>query len=146
MQKACGLCFYFGSRGHFWATCALRPETQRSSLVSNNITPTIESRHISLPETLSWCPKSHFVPILVDETIAKMLNIPHVPLTGPLTVKTLDGLPLGRGTITRSTSPSRCPQACCMQKHSCLCSPSTPKIQSSMPNSIISWRKGELMA
>lgn len=46
------------------ASCALRPENQSSNHVSNNITPMFES---------------HFVPSLVDETIAEMLNIPLVP-------------------------------------------------------------------
>lgn len=153
VQKACGLYLYFGNRGHFWATCALRPENQSSSHVSNNITPTIESRHISLPVKLSLCPKFHFVPTLVDETIAKMLNIPHVPPTGPLTVKTLNGSPLGGGTITRSTIPLQMSTGTLHAETLLFMIPKSPQnpiilVSSwlSMHNPITSWRKDELMA
>lgn len=70
---------------------SMSPQTWESyDQVSHNITPIIESKHISQSVKLSWCSKLHFISSLVDsgvagkfidQTTAEMLSFPLVPLT-----------------------------------------------------------------
>lgn len=63
---------------------------------------------------VTLCSESHYFPAIIDsgaadnfmdETMAQLLNIPLVPLTGTLTVKALDGTLLGWRKISKHTNP-----------------------------------------
>lgn len=124
---------------HFWATCTLRPGNQSFNNMRNNITSIFETHLIN---------SKNFVSFYLSTLIAEMFTICLVPIKGPVTVKTLNVLPLEKGNLTKKTFTFRCPEEWCMHKH--FSSHQIPaKIHYSWSHIRyrfrIPWRKGECM-
>lgn len=95
-EKACrrwlGLCMYCRNKGHCQAPCMLGPENK------GPVQPMIECRCITLAVRLSWCSEFCYFPALIDsravgnfmdEDMSKLLNVPLIPLTDPVTARLL---------------------------------------------------------
>uniref|UniRef100_A0A3B1IBQ3 Gypsy retrotransposon integrase-like protein 1 n=1 Tax=Astyanax mexicanus TaxID=7994 RepID=A0A3B1IBQ3_ASTMX len=107
------LCLYCGQAGHMRSSCPVRPSSAGTSEVSEKISCLFENKQMLLRVSVWWCSESFSLSALVDSGaagnfmdigLARKLQIPLNTCHTPLSIKALDGRPLGDGSVTKTTT------------------------------------------
>uniref|UniRef100_A0A8C1YSB8 Gypsy retrotransposon integrase-like protein 1 n=1 Tax=Cyprinus carpio TaxID=7962 RepID=A0A8C1YSB8_CYPCA len=106
------LCMYCGLPGHQRNNCPTRASTSSQRSVSTPLTSMCDTQCVSIPVELWINDRQVITSALLDsgaagnfisEEFAKRYNIQLIPCSTSLSVETIDGRPLGSGSITHLT-------------------------------------------